>query len=404
MARLKAVDCQGFAGGFTLGVVQSGFKLVGKREMTGGFGVPNCEANRTLLGDGWQTQIADPSEWEALAADLVFGNPPCSAWSTMSPKAFRGEDSPVSACMWAFVEFAARCKPQIAVFESVAPAYTQGRDMMRKLHAHYEELTGEEWTLYHVKHSAASVGGTSGTRRRYFWLVSRVPFGVESVPLPQGIPSLETIMGDLEDLPCTWEAQPYRRPSSWWNESRRSSRGVVDGHQWRDNLNFQRLRDLLPGIGEWLPGEKLEPVLRRHYNDTGDLPESWERKKPRLLAKDFWCGVAAPMRWYWDRPAYVITGAGLDTVIHPTRFRGVTHREVARIMGFPDDWNIRPLRDFKGLPATWGKGIPVDCGRWIGTWARNSIQGEPGEMQGELIGERERLIDVTNDFKRVLVA
>lgn len=402
MARLTAVDCQGFAGGFTLGVVQAGFKLGAKREMTGGFGVPNCEANRHLLGRDWLTQVADPSEWEPHPAELVFGNPPCSAWSTMSPKAFRGVDSPVTACMWAFVDFAARCKPEIAIFESVAPAYTQGAHLMRSLHEKFEELTGERWFLHHVKHSAASCGGTSGTRRRYFWLVSRVPFGVEPTELRR-VPSVRTVLADLEDLPWTWEAQPYKRPASWWSESRRSPSGTVDGHAWKDNLNFQRLRDLLPGVGSWDEGVKLQEIVRRHYELTGDLPESWQRKKPRLLAKDFWCGVAAPTRWYWDRPCYVITGAGMDTVIHPTRFRGLTHREVARVMGFPDDWRILPLRDFKGLPPTWGKGIPVDCGRWIGTWARRSIQGEPGGMTGEQIGDREFLIDVTNDFKSVQV-
>ncbi len=73
-------------------------------------------------------------------------------------------------------------------------------------------------------------------------------------------------------------------------------------------------------------------------------------------------------------------------------------------MGFPDTWKVRPLREFKGLFATWGKGIPVDCGRWIGTWSRRSLEGNPGGNTGVEIGERERLIDVTNDFKRALVA
>lgn len=379
--------------------------MVGKREMgpAPGFGTLNCEVNRALLGNDWETQACDSTEWEPREVELLISNPPCSIFSTMSPKHFRGVDSPVAACMWATVAFSARCRPQIAIFESVAPAYTQGREMMRDLRTRLEELSGEHWFLHHVKHSAASVGGTSGTRRRYFWVASRVPFGVEPVPIRQ-VPSMESIMGDLEDLPWTWEAQPYRRPASWWAEDLRSARGVVDGHAWKDNLNFQRLRELLDGAGPWEQGEKLDRVLRRHYEKMRDLPESWQRKKPRLLAKDFWCGVASPMRWYWDRPAYVITGAGPDTVIHPTRFRGLTHREIARIMGFPDDWKILPLRDFKGLSPTWGKGIPVQCGEWIATWARRSIQGEPGDLRGEPLGEREYLIDVTNDFKRVLVA
>src|ERR1035437_767860 len=57
---LDAIDCQGFAGGFTLGAVQAGFRLVGKREHPGAFGVASCEANRHLLGNDWQTEVSEP--------------------------------------------------------------------------------------------------------------------------------------------------------------------------------------------------------------------------------------------------------------------------------------------------------------------------------------------------------
>jgi hypothetical protein len=75
---VRAIDCLGFAGGFTLGIVQSGFTLVGKREMKGGFGVANCEVNRHLLGYDWKSQAVDPANWEVTPAEVVFGNPPCS--------------------------------------------------------------------------------------------------------------------------------------------------------------------------------------------------------------------------------------------------------------------------------------------------------------------------------------
>lgn len=75
----RAVDCQSFAGGFTLGVVQAGFELAGKREDVGGFGVQNCLANRHILGYNWQAQVSEPKDWEVVNdAQLVFGNPPCS--------------------------------------------------------------------------------------------------------------------------------------------------------------------------------------------------------------------------------------------------------------------------------------------------------------------------------------
>ena len=73
-----AVDCMGFAGGFTLGMAQAGFELRGKRELKGAFGAANCEANRHLLGDKWETQAGDPAAWEVVSGvDVVFGNPPC---------------------------------------------------------------------------------------------------------------------------------------------------------------------------------------------------------------------------------------------------------------------------------------------------------------------------------------
>lgn len=173
-----AVDCMGFAGGFTLGMVQAGFELVGKRELPGGFGVANCEANRHLLGNSWKTQVGPAETWEVISnteVGALFGNPPCqdrSGFSVMSSKEFRGAESKVNACMWAFAEYVVRTKPTIAVFESVQQAFTKsdGLELMRRLRARVEEGTGERWTLYHVRHNAYSVGGCA-QRRRYFWLI-----------------------------------------------------------------------------------------------------------------------------------------------------------------------------------------------------------------------------------------
>src|SRR5690606_24141559 len=69
--------------------------------------------------------------------------------------------------------------------------------------------------------------------------------------------------------------------------------------------------------------------------------------------------------------------------------RTFTHREVARILGFPDDWLIEPLKGTPGLTATWGKGITVDAGRWIAYWARASIEGAPGSLPWTEVGNRE---------------
>src|SRR5262245_50496742 len=237
-------------------MVQAGFELVGKREMKGGFGTPNCEGNRHLLGTGWQAEACAPEEWSVPSggADVVAGNPPCSGFSVMSARDFRGAESKINHCMWAFAEYAAKVKPVIAVFESVqlAAKEGEGRELMKLLRTRLEELTGESYHLYHVMHNAYSVGGAA-QRRRYFWLASRVPFGIEEPSITR-YPTLNEVIGDLIDQPLDWAEQPYANTTpSWWASPRRNvgSNGVpahtVDGHAAAESPLHLRIRELI----EW---------------------------------------------------------------------------------------------------------------------------------------------------------
>jgi DNA (cytosine-5)-methyltransferase 1 len=400
----RAVDCLGFAGGFTMGMVAAGFQLVGKREMKGGFGVANCEANRHLIGDGWQAESCDPAHWSVPVGgvDVVFGNPPCSGFSVMSSKEFRGADSKINHCMWSFIEFAARCLPQVAIFESVQMAFTRpdGLDLMRRLRNRIEELTNERYDLYHVLHNALAVGGSS-MRRRYFFVLSRVPFGVERVA-PARVPVLNEVIGDLATLPESWELVPYDQEPSWWSVSRRSTISSVDGHRSIDNPITRRIRDLLRGT-VWNAGESIATVAKRFYQSYGRLPDSWMATESKIVRNNFNMGFTTPVRWAGDRYSRVITGGSLYTTVHPQLSRTLTHREVARIMGFPDDWRIAPLKDVSGLQMTWGKGITVDCGSWIGRWISDALDGSPGSYGGCKIGDREFLIDATHWYDSNLI-
>jgi site-specific DNA-cytosine methylase len=393
----RAVDCLGFAGGFTLGVVQAGFALVGKRELKGGFGVANCEANRHLLGDGWQAEACDFTQWTMPngGAELVFGNPPCSGFSVMSTKDFRGADSKVNACMWSFVNYVARVKPVIAIFESVQQARNRpdGLQLMRALRDRLEEDSGLAWDLTHVRHNAYHVGGAA-QRRRYFWVASRVPFGIE-VETPRRYPLLNDVLSDLHGLTPDWHAQPYRRPPTWWSKERRSDAGTVDGHAGSRSPLSSRILDLIREAG-WFPGESIADVCRRAYETFGHLPASFRTTEAKIVSRNFRMGFTTPVRWHGDRPGRVITGGSLEMVIHPVEDRLITHREAARVLGFPDDWLIAPLRGNAGLHATWGKGITVDCGRWIAGWAHAAIDEHPGSYRGTPIGDREWDIDVTH--------
>jgi site-specific DNA-cytosine methylase len=387
------VACQSFAGGFDLGMVQAGFELVHKVEQVGGFGVANCEVNRALLGDRWRSQACTPDQWEPVPADVVAANPPCSGFSPMTDNRHRGMDSKINQCMWVLMEYAARIQPQILIMESVRQAYTGGRPLMQALRARLEELTGLRYDLYHVMQDAIDLGGAA-RRPRYFMVLSRVPFGVE-YPHPSRLPLLRDVWDDLRGHALTWQSQPYRRPATWWSEGPRVGCTTFDGHQVHRGVPIERALDLMEQVNEnggWPPGWAIGRVAQHAYETMGYLPSSWEHMLPKLLRKNWHMGFASINRWDADKRGRVIMGSALDMVLHPWEPRTITHREAARVMGFPDDWRILPLRTQANLRATWGKGITVQCGRWIGDWCRMALDGSPGKVSGVEIGERERLV------------
>jgi site-specific DNA-cytosine methylase len=390
----QAIDVEGFAGGLTLGIVQAGFQLVGKRELPGGFGIRSCETNRHLLGYHWDSQVGPDTAWKPRDVSLVFGNPPCSGFSLMSARGFRGIDSRINSCMWALMGFASKCNPDVIIMESVQQAYTQGRPLMQKLRDFVESSTGRTYHISHVLHNSLCVGGSS-VRRRYFLVLHRDDrFGVEPMELC-AFPTVRDVIGDLEEQPLRIDPHPYVAEPSWWAAKLRSPFGDVDGHIARYTPNVQRGLALLDGV-DWLPGENMTTVTKRYHTKYGTFPKGWEHLEEKVIDKEFHFGFHQLNRWSYDRHARVVTGGAMDLVLHPTLPRPLTMREVMRIMGFPDDWRVEPIIHESGVTALWGKGVTVHAGRWIGTWANALLEGRPGFDRGTEVGLNERLIDHTH--------
>ena len=391
---LRFVDVHCFAGGLALGVQQSGFELVGKKELQGAFGAQNMEVNRHILGNNWQTQSGPYEDREPIDAELIIGNPPCSGFSLLSSKSFRGINSKANACMWGITEFAAKTAPPIFAFESVQGAYTSGLDLMRDLRSHLETLTGQRYDLTHVLHSARSMGSPQ-LRRRYMFVAHRVPFGVE-LPNPKELPTVKQAIGDLEGLNLQWEPQSYvNAPLSKWAKEKRAKK--VDGHMNVQNLAAQRIQFLLE-TGYWTPGKDYAKLMRELYDNDVELPEMFKPYET-YIEKDWDFGWHNASRLRPDHTAPVITGSGGTDTAHYSENRTITHREVARLMGYPDNWLIEPNKKYSALTAGWGKGVTVDCGKYFGKWLYASLSGNPGSLKGELTGDRERVINVTNHYK-----
>lgn len=320
----------------------------------------------------------------------------------MTSKHLRGEDAKVNQCMWDFMRYVARVQPTIAIFESVGSAYKQGVGLMRRLRTELELLTGDKWDLHHVLHDAYAVGGPA-VRKRYFWVVSKIPFTVEH-PVLDHVPLHRDVIGDLADMPLTWGKQQYgyRVPSRYvLREKFRSESGYVDGHMAPDVPIHTRIRDLLNSV-EWNAREHMSLAVQRYDQEHGRLPDSFNQAiLPKLRENDFFMGYTQPTMWDPDRPSRVVTGAGPMTIVHYEEKRVLTFREVARILGYPDDWLIEPLAGKPGMSLTWGKGITVHAGRWIAQQAMKALRGEVDLNVELVLGDEDR--EYIHEVKKPLI-
>lgn len=420
---VSALSCQTYAGGFDVGAVQAGLKLIGHVEAEGGFGLANCEANRHILGNEWKGQVGKPETWEPVPADVIIANPPCSAFSSMAYGArgmVYGVENKINQCMWNMIDYAGKVKPQMVIMESVQGAAVAGTPLMRRLRDKLEQLTGKKYWLVHVLQNNAALGGGSN-RRRYFMVLSQVPFGVD-LPNFNPPPVLREVIGGLEGLdPYIYGAQEYPDgikaggtvnprakfvDSEWAQLNVVNPAGTVDGHSTVPTAthHYQRAIDLMDEEpideegGTWPQGRCMVVAMRRYYVKHGKLPERWHTLDRRgrwvdeaYIDVNMEMGWNRPKRWHNEKVPLVITGAAMYYVLHPTQRRFLTHRECARILGFPDAWLIAPNQHDRDMPAWWGKGTSTHPAKWISGWAKRCIEGNPGSYFGTPMVEHPRL-------------
>jgi site-specific DNA-cytosine methylase len=174
----------------------------------------------------------------------------------------------------------------------------------------------------------------------------------------------------------------------------------------KTNLESQRIQEIFDIIGNdgWKPMKQMNEALKLAVEMNGGyFPQSWSNKEDKIRANDFYMGFSLPARWDAESFCHVLTGSALDHVVHPTQPRRITHREAARIQGLPDDWEIVAAKDYTPQSATWGKAVAVQAANWIGEACSAALDGQPNGPQGELIGDREYLLDTDKGFSRNFV-
>lgn len=323
MARPRALGASVFAGGFTQGVKKH-FDVLHVLEETS-YGVETARANHPEI----PVTVGRPN-WEAIldeyapatpadALDLIYGNPPCAAWSSAGYTPGKGRDKWRTDdrinCTLRHFELLEKLRPRVWVTESVQSAFTAGREFFDQLCLRANALGYDSTYLLHN----AKWFGVPQNRKRLFFLCHRVPLRFEALNWAPPT-AAEEALTELEEP------------------------GEVPGRY------EESLARLLPHV---LPGEKLQQTWERLnpgpwvLNERGQVPGRPSVMKNRLKLNE---------------PAYTFTG---HAAVHPIETRFLSIEECAAICGFPPEyWWPKKSSSYRLI----ARGVCPPVGEWL---ARN---------------------------------
>jgi len=314
---LRVIDLFSGAGGMSLGFVDPRF--------CGGFevilSIDNDHAavathERNFGGDAVCDNIEDwLLENEVPEADVIIGGPPCQGFSLLNKK----RDGDERRALWEpFITIAHLSDAKIFVMENVAELYRSPElDDIKAKAAEY----GFETEACIV--NTADYGAPQ-TRKRTIVLGRRrdaVAMNFPPHPTHAGLegegnlPRWKTVRDVISDLP-----PPTR--------SEIKGKSPLDIHVKRNptEKSVKRYKAVPPG-GNRFDLQKNAPEL---------TPQCWIKKTSG--------GTDLFGRLWWDRPSVTIRTEFFKPekgrYLHPDQDRPITHREAARLMGFPDDFKF----------------------------------------------------------------
>lgn len=316
----RVIDLFSGAGGLTLGFTDSrfcgGFESVWSLD----FDAAAVETHRANFGP--HADCGDIEEWVSSdrpipQADVVIGGPPCQGFSLLNKR--RVGDR--RRALWLpFMDVVERSGASVFVIENVAELLRS--DECAAIEKHAKKLgfnTVKDILL-------AADYGAPQTRKRTVIIGYKRSMGAPLFPplathaqpgSNSNLPVWRTVrdaIGDLPKKPVGTEVRKVKAP--------------LDLHFGRTptEKSLARYRAVPPG------GNRFD--LQRNAPEI--TPDCWIRKTSG--------GTDLFGRLWWDRPSVTIRTEFFKPekgrYLHPTEDRPITHREAARLMGFPDDFKF----------------------------------------------------------------
>ncbi len=291
---------------------------------------------------------------EVPKADIVIGGPPCQGFSLLN-KRRKGD---IRRALWQpYLDIVAMSGASVFVIENVQGLF----------HSPEHEAIRQRAKAIGFSTSAALLNaadyGVPQTRIRTFILGWKSD-AVRPLPYPpppthsrhadSGLPSWRTVADAVKDLPAPEGANIRDLPPPL-------------------NLHFGRT----PTPKSVLRYKAVPPGGNRF-----DLQANAPELTPNCWLKKAGGGTDLFGRLWWDRPSVTIRTEFFKPekgrYLHPDQHRPITHREAARLMGFPDDFQFTGSKS--DIARQIGNAVPPPLAGAIAEHARALLDGRTSNI------------------------
>jgi len=320
-------------GGFALGFKRAGFRTVLANE----WDAAACESLRKNITDR-VAQCAIQEIDKFPQADVVVGGPPCQGFSNLGE---RVPNDPRNQLWRHFMRAVFDARPKAFVMENVPPL-----------------LASQEYV--EIKKLAESLG--------YMVEGSVLNSADYGVPQTRKRAIIIGLYGSKPTHPEPSHADPAACPDLFRGKLKRwvTVRDAISdlpveptGEHWHIGRNptamsLERYQHIPAGGNRWNLPRRL-------------MPECWKKKLKG--------GTDLFGRLWWDRPSVTIRTEFYKPekgrYLHPEAHRPITHREAARLQGFPDDFDFQGSRIRVGVQI--GNAVPPPLAEAIARHVRSAI-------------------------------
>jgi len=340
-SQLTAVGAYIFAGGFTLGMRRH-FEILAHLEDSA-YGVATARQNLHDLpihvgADEWPL-----AELRRRRVDVVYGNPPCAAWSALNAKPTKREESwRVDGrvdCTRKHFNLLLELKPRVWVWESVQRAFTVGRPFVDELEV---RAAMQGYSVTHLLFNGNQLG-LPHRRLRYFFIAHREELNFDDYK-PVAPPLPRALIIDRPLKPLADDSPVIEIPKRWRPAWKKAKGNENVANVW-ERMN---------------PGFKLTTMASGRQQVVG---------RPGFIY----------YKLDLDQTPLTVVGLNLMHAIEP---RYLSMPEMRRLCGYPDNFRLEESRGRVGSHRwdLFTRAVMPPIGDWLGKQLKRALS-EPKKLR-----------------------